>query len=186
MFLFVSFRRCVLQPPTGLDQSVLSKGLSVRILGHLWQADSFVCHFFLPEGSDFSHVGWIVPSGFWERTNHVCGRSPVQTGHHGMGPSWEGQRHSFCAKVWKEKKTGQKKLYYEVICVQMWSIWNNSYFYVFTCQLLRGSRSSSRLWPPSPNICPSGPSLACIEMNSTFYDVLKLQKRPNSKITLPV
>lgn len=34
--------------------------------------------------------------------------------------------------------------------------------------------------PPFPNICPS---LACIEMNSTFYEVLKLKKRSNSKIS---
>ena len=52
--------------------------------------------------------------------------------------------------------------------------------YVFTCKLLRRSRSLSPLWPPFPNICPS---LACIVMNSTFYEVLKLKKRSNSKIS---
>ena len=34
--------------------------------------------------------------------------------------------------------------------------------------------------PPFPNICPS---LACIVMNSTFYEVLKLKKRSNSKMS---
>ena len=33
---------------------------------------------------------------------------------------------------------------------------------------------------PFPNICPS---LACIEINSTFYEVLKLKKRSSSKIS---
>ena len=46
--------------------------------------------------------------------------------------------------------------------------------YVFTCKLLKRSRSSSPLWPPLPEYMPL--RLACIEMNSPFYEVLKLKK----------